>query len=219
MPLMSGTRKIKNRSGAALSMIATLIFLVVLTVTIIFLTVYIGLMQIKGTAGGIASLSAEIKSEYSDERSLLYLTDEYGNKLTDLIGQALLYTPNPEIIVTGDITGTGISAYAIDNSAYACAPGNIGGTYDSTYAVSRVDLNRYLRCYVIPNKLGRMYGSKEKYCLFAVYDEKGPDQRNTTFGNDTLSYIPGCGGGQIVSADMAPPPGYTKRITLRLEKA
>lgn len=206
-----------EKKGAVLSLVATVVFLIVLTTTLVFLTVYIGLMMAKGTAGGTASLGVDIKSDYSDERSLLYLTDEYGNKLTDLIGQALLYT-NPQITVTGDITATDISDFAIDNSGYICtATDDIGGTYDSTYDVSHVDLNRYLRCYVIPNKLGRMYGGKETYCLYAVYDERGPIPKNTTFGNDTL--FSSCGGGALVSADIAPPPGFAKLIALRLEKS
>lgn len=208
------------RRGAALSTIATVIFLVVFVVTLILLTVYIALIQLKGGAGGTASLNVEVKSEYSDEHTILYLTDEYGNKLTDLIGQALLYTPNPEIIVPADLRSTAIPNLAISNSEYTCTLGNLitNAHYDTTYLVSHVDLDRYLRCYVIPNKLGKMYG-KERYCLFAVYDEGGPGQKNATFGNDTLAYLPGCGGGKLVSADIAPPPGYAKPITLRLEKA
>lgn len=209
----------RNKKGAVLSTVATVVFLITFTVTLIFLTVYIGIQMAKGTAGGTASLTAEIKSEYSDERTLLYLTDEYGNKLTDLIGQAVLYPAASEIVVPADITTKPTVPLQIDNSQYQCSTGGVlvGGTYDNVYKVTRVNLNRYLRCYVIPNKLGKMY-SNDTYCLFAAYDKDGPDKKNATFGNDKLSPLPGCGGGKLVSADIAPPPGYAKPITLRLEK-
>lgn len=215
--MWAGTRIQKNRAGGVLSPIATLIFLVVFVVTLVFLTIYLGLMYVKG---GIASLSVELKSDYSDERTLLYLTDEYGNKLTDLIGQAVLYPAASEIVVPADIRTKPTVPLQIDNSQYQCSTGGglVGGTYDNVYKVTHVNLNRYLRCYVIPTKLGKMY-SNDTYCLFAVYDKDGPDKKNATFGNDKLSSLPGCGGGAEVSADIAPPPGYTKRISIRLEKA
>lgn len=211
--------KLKVRRGAVLSTITTVIFLVVFVVTLVLLTVYIAIMQLKGTSGGTASITSEIRSEYAEERVLLYLTDEHGNKLTDLIGQALLYPAGSKIILSGDLTSTPVSSLAINNQDYTCAPGNLitAVDYDPNFDTSSIDINRYLRCYVIPNKLGKMYGPGQ-YCLNARYDRLGIDHTNTTFGNDTLADTPECGGGQIIALDLAPPPGYDKPITLKLEK-
>lgn len=215
-PFKLGTGR--SNKGDVLATLTTVIFLAVLTACLVLLTLIIAVMQVKGTSGGTASLSAEIKSEYSDERAILYWTDDYGNKLTDLIGQVLLYPQDSEMILptSDDIESSG---WAIDNSDYDCPNSPVViSTEDTTYSLQKVELRKYVHCLVVPKKLAVAYG-KTKYCLFAVYDELGPDQKNVTFGNETLSPIPGCGGGKLVSANIAPPPGFTKPISIRLEKA
>jgi len=208
------TARLKNRKGM-LDILTTAILLITFIVVIIFMSVSIAMITIRGDASGKVLLQASVGSIYNEQRNLLYLTDDYENKMPDMMGQALL-EPSPKIVLsqpTG-IPVITVPAEAIDNSAYACSTilnsANIG-TDDAKYSTKTIDLTQYLHCYVIPKKLGKMYG-KGRYCLSAVYAEGELNEKKMIYGNETL----GCADEKKVTAEIAPPPGFDRPIYLRL---
>ena len=200
----------RDKKGV-LDIITTAILLVSFIVVIVFLTVSIYIIQLEGNAAGKVLLKVSVGSTYDEQRNILYLTDEYGNRIIDKIGEALLIhgaettlPGNPSILVPGE---------AIDNAEYSCpSTGTSLGTYDPEYNVKIVDTREYMHCYVMPMKLSKMYGT-ERYCIYVVYDEGGTNIY-TIYGNSTLD----CASEKKITADLAAPPGYDKPIYLRLKK-
>ena len=194
-----------------LDIVTTAILLVSFIVVIVFLTVSIYIIQLEGAAAGKVLLKVSVGSTYDEQRNIMYLTDEYGNRITDKIGEALLMH-GAETILPGDPSIL-VPGEAIDNVEYSCPPaGTSLGTYDPVYDVRIVETRQYMHCYVVPKKISKMYGT-ERYCLYVVYDEGG-DNIHTTYGNSTL----GCASEKKITADLAAPPGYDKPIYLRLKK-
>jgi hypothetical protein len=203
----------KNKRGV-LDMVTTAILLITFIIVIIFITVSIAMIRVQGNAAGTVLLTVSIGSTYEEQRSILYQTDDYGNKVTDMIGQALLIG-NAKITMTGhpDIR---VPSEATTNTKYTCPSAGTKlyqGTYgsrDAAYDTTTIKLNDYIHCYIIPKKLAKMYGTNG-YCMHIIYDEGGANIE-TIYGNETL----GCATEKKVTADLAPPPGFKKPIYMRL---
>lgn len=192
---------------ATLEMITTAILLVTFVLVITFLSVAMFYLNyIAGTAAGKVILGVTVASLYQEDVVVTYLTDEYGNKLTDLIGQVVVLDSGARLVIKGEreIYASG-DAEETDN-----CPSTIATSYDPGSHMTEVtDVEQYLRCHLIPEKMAPFYG-KGRYCIFVVYNggEKG-----MVFGNES---IPGCREGEGLIS-IAAPPGKYGTLTLKVK--
>jgi len=206
-----------NKKGA-LDIITTAILLVTFIIVVIFLTISIAVITIRGDASGKVLLKVSVGSIYDEERNILYYTDEYGNKVTDMMGQALLIS-GASVTIKGT-PHIDVPANVLDNTAYDCPPAGThlenppNGRYDAVYKTTTISLNAYMRCYVMPKKLEKTFGAGG-YCMSLAYDEGGSAEKKTVYGNETM----GCAGEQKITADLSPPPGFDRPIYMRIKRA
>ena len=195
---------------ATLEMITTAILLVTFVLVVTFLSVVLLYLNfISGTAAGKVSLSITVASLYQEDIVFTYLTDEDGNKLTDIIGQVIGFGPDARLILRGDRT---IERSEFAETADGC-PDEILKEYNSRYNLTTiVDVEKYLRCYLIPEKMAPVYG-QGRYCVFVNYERGEDSWESMIFGNRD---IPGCTESEGMIT-IAAPPGKFGTLTIKVE--
>jgi len=151
-----------NRKAFELDTIMTFVQGIIFVVMVIWLVLFTS----QARPDRSEQIGLQVLSEkYPDERNLLYLTDDNGYKLTDLMGRELLM--GGTLTLQGDYTAILQDTYPTvfespfyksGNSHVACPyPSPIPVEYDSGYNVSYVNISYYLHCYVVPKKLGKLF--------------------------------------------------------------